>query len=76
MKEEIKVATLSLAEHSKKMDALVSGILELCEKEGVTMFELKCLGSRLERKISEVLEQQERETEFRFSGGINPNVQG
>ena len=56
---------LSLEEHSKKMDTLISSILELCKEKGVTMFELRCLGTRLERKISEVLEQQERETMLR-----------
>lgn len=58
---------LYLPDHDKKMDALASRILALCESEGVTMFELKMLPSRLERRIHDEIVKQEATTSFHVS---------
>ena len=55
-----------LSEHNKRMDALVSRILELCEKEGITMFQMRMLASRLGRAVSYELSNQENAIAFRW----------
>mgnify|MGYP001514409240 FL=1 len=56
---------LELTQHNKRLDALVSRILELCETEGATVFEMRMLSHRLERIIPAVLDSQEKKTLFK-----------
>lgn len=58
---------IELKGHDKKMDALASRILELCEREGVTMFEITMLPTRLERRIKDEIVKQEATTLFHVS---------
>lgn len=56
---------LELTQHNKRLDALVSRILELCETEGATVFEMRMLSHRLERIIPVELDSQEKKILFK-----------
>lgn len=67
---------IDLESHIKKMDALVSDILELCEKKGVTMFQMSMLASRLDRAIQDELRGMQTQVKFyRANVEFNPSAQ-
>ena len=65
---------MELSEHHVRMDALVSRILELCESEGITVFELRMLSSRLGRAIPDEITKLEKRTPFRRTLEIEVKV--
>ena len=64
---------LELTQHNKRLDALVSRILELCETEGATVLEVRMLSRRLERIIPAVLDSQEKKTLFKRNSTEKPS---
>lgn len=65
---------MDLSEHHVRMDALVSRILELCESEGITVYELRMLPLRLKWAIPGEIERLEKGMTFRRTLEIEVKV--